>query len=115
MLNDTQQYAESLRIAKECEQHLASYDLQLLLANNYQQLKQYKNAIYYYEQASAMCPVRFTPLYELCHVYDKMENKQKAVDVAQSILQKYVKIESDDILIIKAEMKEFLNHSSRKI
>ncbi|KAA6348869.1 hypothetical protein EZS27_003669 [termite gut metagenome] len=62
-LNVVNQYEKSLKIAHECEQLWADYDLQMLIADNYQKKLQYKEAEFHYIKAANMCPVKFIPLY----------------------------------------------------
>jgi tetratricopeptide (TPR) repeat protein len=60
-LNFVKRYNESLQAGKECEQLLADYDLQMIMADNYRQLKRYAEAENHYIKAFRMCPVRFMP------------------------------------------------------
>jgi hypothetical protein len=79
-LNFAKRYEESLLIAHECETLWADYDLQMLIANNYLQVKSYAKAEQHYRKASAMCPVKFMPLYKLFQLYETTEDKENALD-----------------------------------
>ena len=85
-LNFSKHYEESLSVAQECERIWADYDLQMLIADNYQQLKDYTKAEQYYLTAAAMCPVKLTPLYSLAKMYEETGRQSEAVAIAQQIL-----------------------------
>jgi hypothetical protein len=100
---------ESIKIALECERMLADYDLQMLLAENYRQLKRYREAEQRYQFASLMCPVKFAPLYELAKMYEESGDIHRAKLLAEQILKKQVKIHSTQIEKMKKEMKALLD------
>ncbi|MFQ7088200.1 MAG: tetratricopeptide repeat protein, partial [Bacteroides sp.] len=60
-LNVAGRYEESLRICKASSVRMSDYYTRLLLADNCKQLKRYKEAERHLQQASYMCPNRFTP------------------------------------------------------
>jgi len=88
---------------------LADYDLQMLLAENYRQLKRYREAEQRYQFASLMCPVKFAPLYELAKMYEESGDIHRAKLLAEQILKKQVKIHSTQIEKMKKEMKALLD------
>jgi len=104
-LNIAGHYEESLRIGYECEKIWADYDLQMLIANNYLQYKQYKQAENHYRKASFMCPVKFTPFYRLYHLYGITGDKENELKMANYIIIKPVKVMSPAILQMKQEVK----------
>jgi Lipid A core - O-antigen ligase and related enzymes len=108
-LNVAEQYNESLHIAQECELLLADYDLQMLMANNYQSIHKYTEAERLYQKAMAMCPVKFMPLYKLFQLYEITNEKEKAVQVANVIMNKPVKIMSPIIINIRREIEQKIN------
>ena len=108
-LNVAGHYGESMDMAKECERLWADYDLQMLLADNCRQLKRYSVAEAHYKIASAMCPVKFVPLYELANLYLAMGRFVEALTLAQKILDKEIKIPSTTIHSIKNRMLELLD------
>lgn len=103
-LNFARQYKESLIIAKKCERLWADYDLQILMADNYLQLKNYKEAERYYKRAATMCPVKFVPLYKLAKLYKTTEHKESALNLAKLIINKEIKVRSSIIDKIITEM-----------
>ena len=110
-LNVVTQNEESLRIAKECNVLWADYDLQMLMADNCQHLQRYDEAEAYLKQASAMCPVKFMPLYKLAELYVETDQNGKALLLAQQIMNKEVKIASPTISSIKGKMQRLLDET----
>ena len=91
-LNVARCYNESLLIARKCERLWADYDLQMLMADNCVKTKRYAEAEQYLKKASAMCPVKFTPLYQLVELYRETGLDNRARAIAQEITGKRVKI-----------------------
>lgn len=108
-LNVAGYYDESLKIARECEQLWADYDLQMLMADNYLQCKQYEEAENHYLKASLMCPVKFTPLYRLYRLYGIMGDQENELIMANKILAKPAKVMSSTIQQMKEEIKQKIN------
>ena len=108
-LNVVGHYKESQQIACECDSLWADYDLQMLMADNCLQLKQYSDTENYLEKAAAMCPVKFMPLYRLTELYLETGRKEDARVLAEKILDKQVKIPSLVISSIKSKMRNLLN------
>ncbi len=104
-LNFAQYYEESLTIAHECEQLWADYDLQMLIADNYLQMKDYPKAEQHYRKATAMVPVKFMPLYKLFQLYETTSEKEKMQKIAKIITAKPVKILSPKVIQIKNKVK----------
>jgi hypothetical protein len=111
-LNFIKRYEESSSIARECEQLWADYDLQMMMADNCQQLKDYAEAEQRYRKAAAMCPVKFAPLYELAKMYDAEGRKNEAVKLAEQILNKPVKIASATIIAMQREMRRLIEEEN---
>jgi len=105
-LNFANRYEESLSIAKECESLWADYDLQMLQANNYLQMKNYPEAERHYQKAAAMCPAKFVPLYKLFLLYETTGEKESMCKTAKIITDKPVKIMSPTVNQIKIEVKQ---------
>lgn len=106
-LNVIEDYERSLQIAHQCEKLWADYDLQLLIGDNYQQTGQYTKALYHFEKAAYMCPVRFIPLHRMFRIYRDMGEKEKASLLAHQIINKPVKVMSNDIRRIKEDVESF--------
>lgn len=108
-LNVAEQYGESLIIAKKCEQLWQNYHIQLLMADNYKEMQRYRDAEIHYWKASAMCPARFIPLYEIVQIYIATNQPEsKILNVATKIIHKKVKIQSETVSMIKEQMHELI-------
>jgi hypothetical protein len=108
-LNVAGQYEKSSQIGKESERFWADYDMQMLMADNYLQLKHCKEAELHYIKASHMCPIKFMPLYKLFQLYEATDNNEKAKQVANVILDKPVKVMSLTIKNIQQEIQQKMN------
>ena len=108
-LNVAGHYKESQQIARECYNIWADYDLQMLMADNCMKMKNYTETERHLNQASAMCPVKFMPLYRLTELYLETGRRGEARILAQKILDKKVKIPSPVINSIKSKMLNILN------
>ena len=105
ILLENKQYEESLTVALQCRKYWADYDLELMIGENYQELDKYELAERYYDNASMMCPSRFLPLYKLFHLYKNMGNRKCMLRVAESVIDKPMKIKTSAIRMMKREMK----------
>lgn len=108
ILKEMEQYNKSLQVALKCRQYWADYDLELMIGENLQQLNDFNSAEKYYSHAADMCPSRFAPLYQLFHLYKQVGKNEKALKIADKIINKPIKIKSPTILLIKREMKKEL-------
>ena len=113
-LNFSKHYEESQSIARECECLWADYDLQMLMADNFQQLKNYTEAEQHYRKAATMCPAKFTPLYKLAKMYEKTERRSEAVTVAEQLVNKPIKMASPLITIIQQEMRRMVEKEKNR-
>jgi len=113
-LNYIGEWKRSNVLLNECANFYNDIDLQFLLADNYTQLKKYRQAEQCLLLAHQMIPNRFIPLYRLVKLYEEMGQDAKAYHLAQIIIKKPVKIFSGDILTIKSEMKELIERNGRK-
>lgn len=104
VLLEKKQYEKSLRVALKCRRYWADYDLELILGENYQRLRQPARAVGYYQSASMMCPSRFLPLYKQFYLYKENREDKQALAVAEAIINKPIKIVTPAIRMIKREM-----------
>jgi len=107
-LNYIDRNKESNRIFIEASQFMNDIDLQLQLADNYQKMKQYKEAERCLILASEMIPNRFMPLYRLAKLYEESNQLPKAQKIAIPLISKSVKIMSAEILTIRLEMIQLI-------
>ena len=106
-LNVAGRYEESLRICKASSVRMSDYYTRLLQADNCKQLRRYKEAERHLQQASYMCPNRFTPLYELYTIYEAQGDTASMHRTAEAILRKPIKVASPEVRQIIAKMKRF--------
>ena len=91
---ENKQYEESLTVALQCRKYWADYDLELMIGENYQELDKYELAERYYDNASMMF-----------HLYKNMGNRKCMLRVAESVIDKPMKIKTSAIRMMKREMK----------
>ena len=108
-LNSHGLYDQSLAIADVGTMECADYDMQLIMADNYFQLKNYTAGERHYQWASYMCPNRFMPLHGLFRLYLATGQKDRALAMALLVKNKPIKINSPTVSDIKAEMLRYLN------
>lgn len=99
---------EAKQKATECLQYSNGYNLQLLTGDICQMQQHFEEACTHYQNAHAMCPVRFAPLSGLLQVYQQIGDTVKADSTAQVILRKSIKIPSSDITEMRTEAKKWL-------
>lgn len=110
-LHEAQQIKASLAMAHACRKLWSDYDLELLIAKNYECLKRYPQAEQHYLLASQMCPNRLIPLYQRVLILDKMGQKAKAKALARLIVKKEVKIHSFTTRQMKRDMKRYIQQN----
>lgn len=98
-------YAESLQTTMESQKKLNDYEVQLLLADNYENIGDSAMAVAAYSLAHDMIPSRFVPLYCLMDFYNLCGDSVTALNYAIQILEKPVKIPSDAINSMKDEAR----------
>ena len=81
---------------------------------SYQALKKYKKAEKAYWRAYYLIPHKFYPLYLLGKLYDEWQKPEKAVAIANQLLNKKVKVPSLAIDEMKKEMNKILSKHKRK-
>lgn len=101
----------ALAILKRAEKIYPNVIVCNAIGDNYKVLKAYKKAEQAYLYAWHMNPSRFYSKYLLAKLYDESEQKEKAVTVANELLHKKVKVESQAIREIKTEMNEIIKNN----
>ena len=91
---------------------LNDYDVQLLLADNYFNLRNYEEAFKKYKTASNMIPSRFIPLGKMMNIYLLESDTAKATDVAKQILSKPIKVPSGEVYRIRKNAETLLKDCS---
>ena len=113
-LNYIGEYRRSQQVLDECVRRMDDYDTRLLAASNHEHMGNYGLAEQHLRKASAMCPVRFVPLYQLAKLYGKMARYDDQRRIAQQIMDKEVKVSSQRITDIKDEMRYILEETDFK-
>jgi O-antigen ligase len=67
-LYEAGEFEKSIVVAERCTKYFNDMDVQMLMADNYCALEQYAEAEQHLKTATAMCPARFRPLYELAQL-----------------------------------------------
>lgn len=111
-LNYRKRYKESNEVARLFTDKLNDYDVQLLLADNYFNLRNYEEAFKKYKTASNMIPSRFIPLGKMMNIYLLESDTAKATDVAKQILSKPIKVPSGEVYRIRKNAETLLKDCS---
>jgi tetratricopeptide (TPR) repeat protein len=115
-LHEVKEYEKSLSVFDLGVKYYNDMDVQMLLADNYKELGRHNEAEKHFKLASAMCPNRFMPLYQLVLLYKETNRNEDALKVAQQILDKKVKIPSSTVNAIKNEMRQLIeNRQTEKV
>jgi O-antigen ligase len=104
-LHQIQKHEESLSVFERCAEYYDDADVRMLVADSYRELKKYAEAERHLKLASAMCPVRFMPPYQLVELYRETGRTEEAVTLARQILNKEIKIPSSTVNAIRNKMK----------
>lgn len=109
-LNYIGRYEESLMITEECRLGWNDYDVQMLLADNLENTGQIDQAINAYQHALDMIPCRFEPLESMMTVYLENGDTLKAMEMAEEIINKPVKVQSFRVEQIRSAAKLLLTN-----
>lgn len=105
-------YDEAVTVLEDTKHYLNTTIVETALGDAYKALGNYDKAETAYQNAANMIPVRFYPLYLLAKLYDESGQDNKALTMANTILEKDVKIPSTAIREIKAEMKKMITNKT---
>lgn len=95
---------KAIQILERAKSYLNTTIIETALGDAYKNIKQYNDAEKAYSHAASMIPSRFYPPYLLAKLYDESGQKEKALVMAKTILEKEVKIPSTAIKEIQQEM-----------
>jgi O-antigen polymerase len=104
-LSIAEKHSEALTILEQAKSYQSNTVLHTALGDSHKALEQYESAEKHYLQAASMAPAKFYPLYLLAKLYNASGQQQKALAIANTILEKEVKVHSAAIEEIKEEMK----------
>lgn len=109
VLNGKKETALSAKILERCTKMLNDADVAVMQADNYYQLKEYEAAEHWADLAANMCPNRFVPLYYKVMILNYTDRQDKAVTLAQKILDKPIKVKATDVYRVRLKLQQFLN------
>ena len=107
-LNYIGRYEESLIMTEECKLGWNDYDVQMLLADNLENTGQIDDALDAYRHAEDMIPCRFEPLESIMTLYLENGDTLKAMEMAEEIIDKPVKVQSFRVEQIKNAAKQLM-------
>jgi O-antigen ligase len=110
-LHEVKEYEKSLSVFGLCVKYYNDMDVQMLLANNYEESGKYDEAEKHFKIAALMCPNRFMPLYQLALLYKETNRNKEALKLAQQIVDKEIKIPSSTVNAIKHKMQQLIENS----
>ena len=109
-LNYLGRNVESADLISECSEKWNDYDVQMLSASNYAFLKDNEKAIHFYDQAHFMIPCRFEPLYGKMMVFISSNDTISALNIANEINEKPIKVRSERVSFIVDQARAFLSN-----
>jgi O-antigen ligase len=113
-MHEVKEYEKSLSVFGLCTRYYNDMDVQMLLADNYRELGRYDEAEKHFRLAASMCPNRFMPLYQLVLLYRETNRNEEALNLAQQIFEKEIKIPSSTVNAIRNEMQKLIEDSQKE-
>lgn len=107
-LSEAGKPSKAIAILKKAKKLYPNTVVYTAMGNSYKELNRYAEAEQAYFHAWHMNPSRFYPEYLLAKLYHESGQKEKAVSMANELLHKKIKVESEAIREIKAEMNEII-------
>ena len=103
-------YEESAMVFNDNLHQLNDYNVQMLLADDYQHMGNPELAIEHYDEAARMVPSKFLPYYYKMNLYLENGDTVNAVQVAEQIVRKDVKVDRfKSVNKIRSEATDLLN------
>lgn len=107
-LSMAEKHEKAIEILEYAKNYYPNTVLQTALGDSYKALGQFNKAEEAYLDAWHMIPSRFYPKYLLAKLYNETGQIEKAIDTANELLTKEVKVDSQAIKEIKQEMRSIL-------
>jgi hypothetical protein bacD2_10657 len=111
VLNHAGDYSGSNAVMFQCTDYFNDYDVQRIIADNYDNMNNQEKAEEHYIIASRMIPNRFVPLYQLFRLYEKNGRTNEAMRTAKAIIEMPVKVQSNVVERIRSAAKAFLSET----
>lgn len=102
-------YNECLQLLDECSKRLNDYDVQMLKGMALRNLNLYDESLNCFQCASYMCPSKFMPLYQAFETMVLCERKDKAIELCKEIMEKPIKVDSEQVKYIKVKCSVYYN------
>lgn len=109
VLNILKNYEQSNYILIQGLGCVNNYNVQMIIADNYRNMKQWDEAEIHYKIANSMIPNRFLPLYHLMILYGATGKEAQSIDMAKVLITKEVKIHSQTTQEIIHRAYQILN------
>lgn len=93
-LYDTGDQEKAARVASECGEFIADYDLCLLQGYISKEKGKTDEALRHFERAHLMCPSRLTPVYEAYLVYKSIDDKHSCDSLRRKVSSMRIKVRS---------------------
>jgi O-antigen polymerase len=103
------EYGEGVKILKEARQFFFNSDVNILIGDCHEKLKEYQEAENSYEMAIWITPNRLYPHYALSKIFYAVGDTSKAIKHALKVEEMEVKVFSTNSFIMKSEMKNLLD------
>lgn len=107
-LHLNREFEKSIKHLEKATQLISSPNAFIMLGNSLKETNKYDEAENAYKIASAIIPSRLYPKYLLANMYTEINEQEKAIEIAQKILQTEEKVKTTAGKEIKHEMRELL-------
>jgi len=111
LLKNNGQYAESNRVLQQGIKISCDPALYNMTGINYQLMKDYATAESFFRKAGDIVPSRLLPFYLLAKLYAEMGLHDKACEMADIVLNKEPKVDSQAVDEMREEMKKLKDKS----
>ena len=109
-LNSVNSFQESLDVLSHCSENWNEYNVQTVYIDNYFKMGQWENALKACDEAYNMVPSKFGPLYHKMLIYVASNDTVNAICMANQILDKPVKIQSEELDKIISAAENIISH-----
>lgn len=114
-LSKTGKYKESNEVLKLGQRQSSDPMFLNIMADNYRQMHQYRDAEACLRRSMYTLPNRHYPVYLLAKLYQETGQSDKAKKMAQMVLDKTAKVNSTAIRQMKIEMQQMLSKNNHKV
>jgi len=112
-LSMADKHPKAIEILKQAQANQNNTVLYAALGDSHFALEEYESAEQSYLQAASMAPGKFYPLYLLAKLYDASGQQQKAIETANNLIHKEVKVHSTAIEEIREEMSMIIENQKK--